>query len=75
MNLTDRRIRRETERFVAHIGRERYRLWREELERFKAMAGARPALVHVPEARWLGRFAANDDAYSAVVEELCNVDQ
>lgn len=70
MNLTDRRIRRETARFVAHIGQERYRVWREQVERFKSVQGVRAVLVHVPDSQWVARFAANDDAYSAVVEEL-----
>jgi len=70
MNLIDRRIRRETNRFLAHMERERYRVWREEVERFMVVEGVRPMLIHIPAARWIDRYAANDDAYSAVVEEL-----
>lgn len=52
------------------VQRERYRLWRGQVERFQAAFGARQTLVHVPEEVWRGQFAANDDAVSAVVTQL-----
>lgn len=70
MNLYDRRQQSDTRRFVACMATARYRAWRELVEGFKVNQGARPLLEHVPEGVWLGRYAANDDAFSAVVEEL-----
>lgn len=53
-----------------NVRHHRYREWRGRVEEFKTAAGARPVLINVPEEVWLGRFAANDDAISAVVEQL-----
>lgn len=48
----------------------RFAHWRREVEIFKTAEGARCLLEHVGEDVWRLRYAANDDAYSAVVEEL-----
>lgn len=60
----------DTTNFVAEMAAWRYRVWRQYVEGFKTTIGARPVLEHLPEEVWAQRFAANDDAFSAVVEEL-----
>lgn len=64
----------ETARFVEQMNRERYRSWRATVGAIQSAAGARPVLVHVPETVWQARFAANDSAFTAVVEELAKFD-
>lgn len=53
-----------------NVQRERYRAWRHQVEKFQTVAGARATLVHVPEEVWRARFAANDWAFDAVVEQM-----
>lgn len=53
-----------------HSNAARFRHWRTKLEVFKARQGVRPMLEHVSEATWRGHYAANEDAFSAVVKEL-----
>lgn len=74
MNLNDRRQQCETARFVADMATARYRVWRATVEGFKVNTGGRPLLEHIPEGVWVGRYASNDDAYSAVVEELQRIE-
>lgn len=52
----------------------RLRHWRTKLELFKAVQGVRPLLDHVTEEQWLAHYAANEDAFSAVVEELRTIE-
>lgn len=63
-----------TAAFVAAMEIRRYRFWRMQLDTFQATQGVRPLLSHIPETDWQGKFGANDDAFSATVEELQNVD-
>lgn len=74
MKLIDLRIQRETRAFVVHMAQQRYCVWREQVETFKAVEGVRCVLEHVPDMQWLEHFAANEDAFSAVVAELAHVD-
>lgn len=53
---------------------ERYFGWRRAVEAFKAVTGVRPLLMHLPDAVWARRFAANQDAFEAVVDELAGVE-
>lgn len=53
-----------------HSNSARFRHWRTKLETFKALHGVRPMLEHVSEATWRAHYAANEDAFSAVVREL-----
>lgn len=52
----------------------RFLLWRERVETFKATQGARELLGHVSESEWFEYYAANDDAFTAVVSELARID-
>ncbi len=58
--------------FYTNVARLRH--WRTKLETFKAVQGLRPMLDHVTEERWLAHYAANEDAFSAVVSELEAID-
>jgi hypothetical protein len=60
----------ETRAFVADMQRRRYCAWRKQLELFQVAAGVRRDLVHVPDVSWVQRYAANEDAFSAVLDEL-----
>lgn len=59
--------------FSAAFTQRKYRAWRREVEGFKVAEGARQILGHVPEASWWAHYAANEDAFSAVVAELAQV--
>ena len=48
--------------------------WRKQAEDFMTALGVRAVLEHVTEAQWSQHYAANEDAYSAVVAELLKVD-
>lgn len=74
MRIRDRTARREAEAFVVHMGHARYCAWRQRVETFAAVHGVRPLLANVPDVQWFERFAANEDAYSAVVSELGHID-
>jgi DNA repair photolyase len=60
--------------FVRHMEGERYRAWRALVAGITTGFGVRPALVHVPDDVWERYFAANEDAFNAVVTELEAVD-
>lgn len=62
-----------TSGFVVCMARARYRAWREMVELFKVTEGAQAILGHVPDADWFQHFAANEDAFTAVVVELTKV--
>lgn len=60
---------------LARMQAEQDRLgWRKQVEDFLTATGSRAMLEHVSEARWAEHYAANEDAYSAVVAELEKVD-
>lgn len=61
-------------RIRVHVARARYRAWREQVERFMVSQGMRAELEHVSDDQWEQHFAANADAYTAVVDELNQVD-
>lgn len=63
-----------TAAFVVQMQHARYRAWRRQVETFKTVTVGRAMLEHVPEDVWAERFAANEDAYSAVVDELARID-
>lgn len=48
--------------------------WMRQVEEFKTASGSRCLLEHVSDADWLAHFAANEDAYSAVMAEMEKVD-
>jgi hypothetical protein len=48
--------------------------WLKQVEDFMTASGARALLEHVTPSEWLQHYAANEDAYSAVVAELERVD-
>lgn len=48
--------------------------WLKQVHDFMTASGARCLLEHVPTSRWVAHFAANEDAYSAVVAELEQID-
>jgi hypothetical protein len=54
--------------FYANVARRWH--WRKKLETFKAVQGVRAVLDHVSEERWAQHYAANEDAFDAVVAEL-----
>lgn len=60
--------------FVRRMADQRYRAWRLLVENVITAQGVRPALVHLSEAAWFAHFAANEDAFNAVVAELEGVD-
>jgi hypothetical protein len=60
--------------FVRHMRNERYQAWRQLVEGLITATGVRPALVHLEEGIWVRHFAANEDAFNAVVAELNGVD-
>jgi hypothetical protein len=64
----------ETALFVRRMQGERYCAWRALVEGLKTGVGVRAALVHLPEDVWLRHFAANEDAFNALVAELQGVD-
>lgn len=64
----------ETPLFVRRMLDARYVAWRYVVEGLITGAGVRPALVHLDEGRWLRHYAANEDAFNAVVAELVRVD-
>ncbi len=47
--------------------------WRRQVEDFMTANGVRPVLEHLPESVWSAHYAANDDAYGAVLHELEHV--
>lgn len=56
-----------------HSNVARFRHWRTKLEVFKASQGVAALLAHVTEDQWRAHYAANEDAFSAVVVELGKV--
>jgi len=46
------------------------RNWRAQLANYSAVMGFRAELSHVSPATWAARYAANEDAFSAAIEEL-----
>lgn len=60
--------------FVVYMHHARFRVWRRTVEQFKTAQGMRNALQHVNEHVWAHRFAANEDAYSAVISEMRRID-
>jgi hypothetical protein len=63
----ERRIA-EYQRYLDRMG------WRRQVEDFMTSSGARCLLGTVSDADWERHYAANEDAYSAVVSELQRVD-
>ena len=57
-----------------HSNAARFRHWRTKLEVFKALQCMGALLGHVTEEQWRARYAANEDAFSAVVAEMVRVD-
>lgn len=56
-----------------HSNAARFRHWRTKLEVFKALQGMGALLGHVTEAQWRAHYAANEDAFTAVVLEAQRV--
>jgi hypothetical protein len=73
MNAQAKVTNLETPHFVAVMERARHENWRRFLEQMIAGTGVRAALVHVPNARWIKHYAANEDPASAMLAELVNV--
>lgn len=72
MNIIDQTLPTEQPLFLSNAAR--FRHWRTKLEVFKALQGVAPLLGHVTEDRWRSYYAANEDAFSAVVSELEKID-
>lgn len=64
----------ETPLFVRRMRDDRYVAWRALVEGIVTGTGVRPVLIHLDEGKWLRHFAANEDAFNAVVAELDSVD-
>lgn len=61
--------------FVANMDAKRWEWWLRTVTTFAANQGARPLLSHVAPADWIRHYAANEDAFSAVVLELDRVER
>lgn len=48
--------------------------WRKQVAEFMTASGSRCLLEHVTDEQWMRHYAANEDAYTAVVAELEKVE-